>query len=516
MSVDAAALIAVLRARGIDVSSEASKVEGDDLKRVFVHRLAIADECRNLPTEWYAVRFAIIEPEPLPITSGAGAEQPTLEGDVEIEVQEAEAQLQQPSAEAPSNTDHDVADETEDESVEDWLKRLEAGESFATESGDNESVVSDTIVTETISGETIGLEAIGSEPGASDLSAADSVQPSDVGENSVALQAADELLPAHGSNGSPLPAVRSVEPDETEWNEAIAGARRPILLWGPPASGKTNFLASLLAKQVDDPVDPYEWRIMTIGWRTGDYLAEILASSKEGRKPRPTMQTAAPYRFEISKVRKERKLLGLMAQDESVKLVADLFVLDPMGELFTRGDLVTSRAGARFLALLQKAGGILLLIDPTHSGNGNGASLQDRIDRDKVYWTMLVSNLSAMIETLKRQPLEVRSACLDDENRLTIPVAVCLTKMDRHPDQLNRAKEFLREQMGAVHGIIERSFRDYRVYACSAYGSGAQHNPDGEHFDGRFRPWQVLEPVKWIIEKNAASARGGLRGKLGW
>jgi hypothetical protein len=120
---------------------------------------------------------------------------------------------------------------------------------------------------------------------------------------------------------APLPAARPQEPDEAEWNEAIEGARRPILFWGPPGSGKTNFLASLLAKQVEDPADPFEWRIMTIGWRTGDYLAEIMASSKEGRKPRPTMQTAAPYRFEISKVRKERKLLGVVPQDESVKLV---------------------------------------------------------------------------------------------------------------------------------------------------------------------------------------------------
>jgi hypothetical protein len=137
---------------------------------------------------------------------------------------------------------------------------------------------------------------------------------SEAGETAVALQPVEVAAPPEPFEEAPLPepapppvpAVRAPEPDEGEWVEAIAGARRPILLWGPPSSGKTNFLASLLAKQADDPVDPYEWRIMTIGWRTGDYLAEILASSKEGRKPRPTMQTAAPYRFEISKVRKER------------------------------------------------------------------------------------------------------------------------------------------------------------------------------------------------------------------
>jgi hypothetical protein len=473
MSVDVAALIAVLQARGIEVSNEGSKVEGEDLRRVFVHRLAIADECRNLPKEWYAARFGAIEPEPLPVPQGSSAALPALEGEVEIEDEQPEAPAAEESQPAGEPLD-------EEESVEDWLKKMEAGDSaVTTEAGDT----------------------------------AVALAPVEVAAPPERYEEA--LLPTPEATPT-VPAVRAPEPDEEEWVEAIAGARRPILLWGPPASGKTNFLASLLAKQADDAVDPYEWRIMTIGWRTGDYLAEILASSKEGRKPRPTMQTAAPYRFEISKVRKERKLLGVLPQDESVKLVADLFVLDPMGELFTRGDLVTSRAGARFLALLAKAGGILLLIDPTSSSNGSDGGVQERIERDRMYWTMLVSNLSAMIEWLKQQPAEVRKTCLDQENRLTIPVAVCLTKMDRHPDQLNRPKDFLREQLGAVHGIIERSFCDYRVYACSAYGSGAQHDPEGgEQFDGRFRPWQVLEPVKWIIESNAAAARSGLR-RLGW
>ena len=462
LSVEAAALVAVLRARGIDVSSEASKVEGEELRQVFVHRHAIVDECRNLPPEWQAPRFAVVPPAPKEASAPPEpAPAPKAEAAVEPVRGETGSAPPAPTVEAEAEF---VEDE---EDIDAWLKQVEA--------------------------------KVG--PG---------VEPPGAVVQQVEPGALPEPSPA------PLPAVRAPEPDEAEWSEAIAGARRPILLWGPPSSGKTNFLASLLSKQADDPADPFEWRIMTIGWRTGDYLAEVLASSKEGRKPRPTMHTAAPYRFEISKVRKERKLLGLLSRDESVKLVADLFVLDPMGELFTRGDLVTSRAGARFLALLEKAGGILLLIDPTSTAEGDEATQQERMERDKLYWTMLVSNLSAMIEWLKRLPPEVRDACLDEENRLTIPVAVCLTKMDRHPEQLNRAREFLREQLGAVHAIIERSFREYRVYACSAYGSAVRHDAEqGEQFDGRFRPWQVLEPVKWIIE-STAGARSGLRGKLGW
>src|SRR5688572_278418 len=138
MSVDAAALIAVLRARGIDVSSEASKVEGEHLRQVFVHRLAIADECRNLPKEWYAARFAAIEPELVPLNAGSATAAAALEGEVEVEESEeqlvvpaeqeaapTEAAADDPAASEAAADEPATAQENE-ESVEDWLKRIES------------------------------------------------------------------------------------------------------------------------------------------------------------------------------------------------------------------------------------------------------------------------------------------------------------------------------------------------------------------------------------------------------
>src|SRR5262245_34496724 len=122
MSVDAAALIAVLRARGIEVDNEASRVEGDALRAVFVHRLAIAEECRNLPKEWYAARVAAIEPEPLPNFPSQGAAA-ALPGPVE---EEAEAVDVKAEATVQPEYDAELVEEEDEQSIEDWLKATEA------------------------------------------------------------------------------------------------------------------------------------------------------------------------------------------------------------------------------------------------------------------------------------------------------------------------------------------------------------------------------------------------------
>src|SRR5688572_16973104 len=52
--------------------------------------------------------------------------------------------------------------------------------------------------------------------------------------------------PAPPSVHAPAPApapVKPVDPVEEEWK--LSAARKPILLWGPPGSGKSTFLAAM-------------------------------------------------------------------------------------------------------------------------------------------------------------------------------------------------------------------------------------------------------------------------------
>ncbi len=288
---------------------------------------------------------------------------------------------------------------------------------------------------------------------------------------------------------APAPPPQALDPVEEEWR--VSAERKPILLWGPPGSGKSTFLAAMMFRQVeDDAVDAYDWRIMSVGARAGDYVRSVLQAYRSGEQPHATVVTDAPFRFKIRKYRKERRIWGLLPRAEQIRLEADLVFVDPPGELFTVSKM-RGRAGQRLLELMEHAGGLLLLIDPTY---------QDQ----RRYWTMLVENLSEIIDHLRRKSTQV----LDDEQRLGIPTAICITKMDQHPADAHRPAEFLREQIGeSAFSVIENSFSNYTVYACSALGNDfkPENNP---------KPWGVVDPIRWILEQS--SHKNQMLTRFGW
>ena len=286
----------------------------------------------------------------------------------------------------------------------------------------------------------------------------------------------------------PTPPVPPPDPIEQEWKQSAE--RNPILLWGPPGSGKSTFLAAMMFRQVDeDAVDGFDWRIMSVGARAGDYVRSVLQAYKAGGQPHATVVTDAPFRFKIRKYRKERRVLGVLRK-EQIRLEADLVLVDPPGELFTVSKM-RGRAGQRLLELMEHAGGLLLLIDPTY-------------EDQRRYWTMLVENLSEIIDHLRNKNTRV----LDDEQRLRIPTAICITKMDQHQADAHRPAEFLREQIGeAAFSVIENSFSNYTVYSCSALGNDfkPENNP---------RPWGIVDPIRWILEESAQ--KNQMLTRFGW
>jgi hypothetical protein len=246
---------------------------------------------------------------------------------------------------------------------------------------------------------------------------------------------------------------------------ADGAARRPIVFWGPKNSGKTTYLGRMLlrAGEFDEAAD---WHVTPADERSADYAADILEMLRREGAVRPTLVTEQPFWF---KLQHRRRLLGMARTSEW-----DLMVLDPKGELFLRNRLRETE-DQLVLRLVARAHGLVLLVDPT----GENAA--------HTYWEMFADNIHEFVMAMKESAERKRT--LDGDNRICVPTAVCLTKMDRYPEA-GEPLAFLRMRLGAAHDLIHRSFTNYQVFACSALGS-----------DGVSRPWGLLPPLKWLTEQ---------------
>ncbi len=253
-------------------------------------------------------------------------------------------------------------------------------------------------------------------------------------------------------------------------------ADNPILLWGPRESGKSTFLGCLLLKPAtaDDAV---RWRVAPADTRASDYAADLIAQIQTGNPLQPTQVTEDPYWFKLQCPTPT----GFLRRSPKEW---DLVLMDPSGEVFRPG--VRTDAGRKVLSLAANARGLVLLVDAMHK------------DASTRYWEMFADNIGEMVRSLREQ--EGGSKVIDRMNRLTIPTAVCLTKMDLDATGGQQPAQFLRDRLGSAYGLIQRSFTNYKIFSCSAFGHAqAEQNADGTL---RLvpRPWGLLEPFQWIIE----------------
>jgi hypothetical protein len=263
---------------------------------------------------------------------------------------------------------------------------------------------------------------------------------------------------------TPEYAVTDSTPPDATAADAIPG-RRPIVFWGPRNSGKTTYLGRMLlrAGEFDEAAN---WHVTPADERSADYAADILEMLRREGAVRPTLVTERPFWF---KLQHRRRVLGLAQTSEW-----DLVVLDPKGELFLRNRLRETEDQA-VLQLVARSHGLVLLVDPSCD---NAAY---------TYWEMFADNIHEFVMAMRNGPERKRT--LDAMNRIRVPTAVCLTKMDRHPGA-GEPLAFLRTRLGAAYDLIHRSFTNYQVFPCSALGS-----------ESAARPWGLLPPLKWLTEQ---------------
>lgn len=250
----------------------------------------------------------------------------------------------------------------------------------------------------------------------------------------------------------------------------------PILLWGPRESGKSTFLGCLLLKP-DNADESARWRVAPADTRASDYAADLIAQIQTGNPLQPTQVTEDPYWFKLQCPPSKNPLRRSPRE-------WDLVLMDPSGEVFRPG--VRTETGKRVLSLAANARGLVLLVDAMHH------------DASTRYWEMFADNIGEMVRSLRDQPGGTK--VLDQVNRLTIPTAVCLTKMDLDVTGREQPARFLKERLGSAYGLVQRSFTNYRIFSCSAFGNAQRE----QNADGTLRlvprPWGLLEPFQWIIE----------------
>ena len=296
-----------------------------------------------------------------------------------------------------------------------------------------------------------------------------------------------------------------------------------IMMWGAKGSGKSVYIASLV--YWSPPADAArrvcvlpanstaaEWvadRVRSLT-RQGPGIrdpwaaeTEIIPAATGSRVPDPFSRTPIP---EIYKTLTERRLdfrlytlpttagtITRLLNTES-RYEASLNFWDVPGEVYD-GDIPPN-----ILREMTRARGLILLINPSFVPDEG---------RDRYYMRFFDRTLGrlkfALSEAARRGdrvPFDPRT------NQLTIPVAVCLSQIDRSPRFMDaEPKALFEETVGDTAPILYSWLTTFDIFKLSALGKPLQRDGNREVLDGEPQPKFVHLPISWIVSKTSAEAR---------
>jgi hypothetical protein len=173
---------------------------------------------------------------------------------------------------------------------------------------------------------------------------------------------------------------------------------------------------------------------------------------------------------------------------------ASLNFWDVPGEVYD-GDIPPN-----ILREMTRARGLILLINPSYVPDEG---------RDRYYMRFFDRTLGrlkfALAEAAKRGervPFDPRT------NQLTIPVAVCLSQIDRSSRFMDaEPKALFEETVGDTAPILYSWLTTFDIFKLSALGRPLRRDGDREVLDGEPQPKFVHLPISWIVSKTSAEAR---------
>ncbi|MGZ8379002.1 MAG: hypothetical protein ACXW0Z_17375 [Gemmatirosa sp.] len=292
-------------------------------------------------------------------------------------------------------------------------------------------------------------------------------------------------------------------------SDADASASLPssdssIVLWGPPGSGKSTYLATLVYfnESLDDQAR--RWCVLPADGVTAEWVVERVERWREGA-PAPKSLHPEPQALSFRLYSLPPARAGLFARRPvAAHPEATLRFWDVPGETYT-GEIpdaiVRQMVGAR---------GLLLVLDP---------GFDPPEGRERFYERFFLKTLGKL--TFAMQRAGDPHGVLAGDNRLTIPVAICLSHLDEHPALRDGDRvRLLRELFGDSAQLLEKWLTTWEVLPMSATGpTGARPDATADPLRDP-QPELAAHPIAWLLDQSRApartSARTSARTLLGW
>ena len=294
------------------------------------------------------------------------------------------------------------------------------------------------------------------------------------------------------------------------------------MMWGAKGSGKSIYIASLVywsppadaarrvcvlpanstaAEWVADRVRALTAGTANRGLGTRDWglgrdpsAAEEASSPREASRPSPQSPVPSPQYKTLTERRLDFRLYTLpttagpitrLLNTES-RYEASLNFWDVPGEVYD-GDIPPN-----ILREMTRARGLILLINPSYVPDEGRARYYMRFfDRTLGRLKFALADAARRGE---RVPFDPRT------NQLTIPVAVCLSQIDRAPQFMDaEPKALFEETVGDTAPILYSWLTTFDIFKLTALGRPLRRLGDREVLDGEPRPKFVHLPISWIV-----------------
>jgi hypothetical protein len=269
-----------------------------------------------------------------------------------------------------------------------------------------------------------------------------------------------------------------------------------IVLWGAPLSGKTTYVASLVFWQEHREEADRARRLCVLPANRGaaDWVS-AKARDLVGGKSLPKTGAVERIDFRLYDLPPEKRgFLAAFRPDQS-RHVADLTLWDAPGDVFQ------TAIPDELLRELVTARGLVMIVNP-FDAPGGGSWKQS-------YWDVFDTPLRTLQHAMERAHKRGEEVAFDPKTRrITYPVAVCLSQVDRADDPTRKPGPWLTELLGDANmRLLAGWLANWMPHSFSARGGapllGAGTGADA---DSGPRPWQVIYPIRWILDQSAERA----------